>query len=189
MEFNIAKTSKKSQARLGFLKTSHGVVETPCLVPVATQAVIKTLTSEEVARTRSQILICNTYHLHLRQAEEVIQKSGGLHKFMNWNKPILTDSGGFQVFSLSGLRKINSDGVEFKSHLDGSSHFFSAEKVVQIQRIVGSDIMMVLDECLENPAEYEKVKESVKRTASWAKKSKTEFENTKPNYGFKQFIF
>lgn len=121
--------------------------------------------------------------------EDVISKANGLHKFMNWNKPILTDSGGFQIFSLSGLRKVSDEGVEFQSHIDGSSHFFTPERVINIQRVLGSDIMMVLDECLENPAEYKKVEESVKLTSEWARKSKHEFDRTKPKYGNIQFLF
>lgn len=189
MFFKVLSRDLKTKARVCEISTEHGVFQTPIFMPVGTQATVKAIEQRELDEIGTKIILSNTYHLYLRPGEEVVKQAGGLHKFMNWNKPILTDSGGFQVFSLSGLRKINSDGVEFKSHLDGSTHFFSPEKVVQIQRLIGSDIMMVLDECLENPAGYEKVKESVKLTASWAKKSKAEFENTKPNYGFSQFLF
>src|SRR5205085_2705600 len=149
----------------------------------------KAISQRELAEIGAKIILGNTYHLYLRPGEEVLQKAGGLHNFMNWNMPILTDSGGFQVFSLSGLRKMSTEGVEFKSHLDGSSHLFTPEKVVNIQRTIGSDIMMVLDECLENPVEYEIVKASIGLTTNWAKRSKSELENTKPNYDSKQFIF
>jgi queuine tRNA-ribosyltransferase len=189
MFFKVLSKDSKTRARVCEISTEHGVFQTPIFMPVGTQATVKAIEQRELEEIGTKIILSNTYHLYLRPGEDVLRQAGGLHKFMNWNKPILTDSGGFQVFSLSGLRKINSDGVEFKSHLDGSSHFFSPEKVVQIQRTIGSDIMMVLDECLENPTEYERVKESVKLTTSWAKKSKTEFENSKPDYGLKQYIF
>jgi len=189
MFFKVLSKDSKTKARVCEISTERGVFQTPIFMPVGTQATVKAIEQRELDEIGAKIILGNTYHLYLRPGEDVLKQAGGLHKFMNWNKPILTDSGGFQVFSLSGLRKINSDGVEFKSHLDGSTHFFSPEKVVQIQRSIGSDIMMVLDECLENPAEYEKVKESVKLTVSWAEKSKAEFELTKPIYGFKQFLF
>jgi queuine tRNA-ribosyltransferase len=143
----------------------------------------------ELDEIGAKIILGNTYHLYLRPGIEVLEQAGGLHKFMNWNKPVLTDSGGFQVFSLSALRKISGDGVEFKSHLDGTSHLFTPEKVLNIQRIIGSDIMMVLDECLENPVEHSKVKESINLTRDWAKRSKAEFDRTAEKYGHKQHLF
>jgi len=158
-------------------------------MPVGTQATVKAIEHRELNEIGTQIILGNAYHLYLRPGEEVLQKAGGLHKFMNWNKPILTDSGGFQVFSLSALRKVSEQGVEFRSHLDGSQHNFTPEKVIQLQRAIGSDMMMVLDECLENPAEFKKVEESVKLTTFWAKRSKAEFEKTKPYYGHNQFLF
>jgi len=158
-------------------------------MPVGTQATVKAIEQRELEEIGAKIILGNTYHLYLRPSTEVLNKAGGLHKFMNWNKPILTDSGGFQVFSLSALRKITDEGVEFKSHLDGSSHMFTPEKVVNIQRLIGSDIMMVLDECLENPAEYEKVKKSVQLTSDWAKRSREEFLKTEGLYGFRQNQF
>jgi queuine tRNA-ribosyltransferase len=158
-------------------------------MPVGTQATVKAIEQRELEEIGAKIILGNTYHLYLRPGTDVLHKAGGLHKFMNWNKPVLTDSGGFQVFSLSALRKISDEGAEFRSHLDGSSHMFTPEKVVQIQRIIGSDIMMVLDECLENPAEYSKVEASVKLTTNWAKRSREEFKRTSGLYGFEQSQF
>jgi queuine tRNA-ribosyltransferase len=189
MFFKVLSKDTKTNARVCEVTTSHGAFQTPIFMPVGTQATVKAIEQRELEEVGAEIILGNTYHLYLRPGEDVLKQAGGLHRFMNWSKPVLTDSGGFQVFSLSGLRKINSDGVEFKSHLDGSTHFFSPEKVVQIQRTIGSDIMMVLDECLENPAEYNVVKESVKLTTSWAKKSKEEFGKTQAEYGSRQFLF
>ncbi len=189
MFFKVLSKDSKTKARVCEISTEHGVFQTPIFMPVGTQATVKAIEQRELEEAGAEIILGNAYHLYLRPGEDVLREAGGLHKFMNWNKPVLTDSGGFQVFSLSGLRKVNSSGVEFKSHLDGSTHFFSPEKVIQIQRTIGSDIMMVLDECLENPSEYGKVKESVSLTTSWARKSKSEFRGSKPNYGFKQFLF
>jgi queuine tRNA-ribosyltransferase len=189
MFFKVLHRDSQTKARVCEVSTGHGTFQTPIFMPVGTQATVKAIEHRELDEIGVQVILGNTYHLYLRPGEEVLEKAGGLHKFMNWNKPILTDSGGFQVFSLSALRKVTDEGVEFKSHLDGSQHLFTPEKVVRLQRITGSDIMMVLDECLENPAEYRKVEESVKLTSSWAKRSKVEFENTKPYYGFNQFLF
>lgn len=189
MFFNVLSQSDGCKARVCEVHTDNGSFQTPIFMPVGTQATVKAIEQRELVEIGAKIILGNTYHLYLRPGEEVLQAAGGLHKFMNWDKPILTDSGGFQVFSLSALRKVNSGGVEFRSHLDGSSHYFTPEKVVNIQRIIGSDIMMVLDECLENPAEYNKVKESVKLTTSWAKQSRVEFENTNSLYAHKQFQF
>ena len=189
MFFKVLSKDTETNARVCEVTTSHGAFQTPIFMPVGTQATVKAIEQRELVEVGAEIILGNTYHLYLRPGEDVLKQAGGLHRFMNWSKPVLTDSGGFQVFSLSGLRKINSDGVEFKSHLDGSTHFFSPEKVVQIQRAIGSDIMMVLDECLENPAEYNIVKESVKLTTSWAKKSKEEFAKTQAEYGIRQFLF
>jgi len=209
MNFKILKKSKNSRARLGFLETEHGVVETPCLVPVATQAVIKTLDSKEVEATKSQILICNTFHLHLKPAlarrslvseggEKIIQKAGGLHNFMNWKKPLMTDSGGFQVFSLGfgkdfgvtkflgkGMEnkktigkygrpkslKITRDGVFFKSFINGDELFIGPKESIKIQEKLGADIIFAFDECTPPLADYEYVKRSLERTHDWANKS------------------
>lgn len=189
MFFKVLSNDSKTKARVCEVTTGHGSFQTPIFMPVGTQAAVKAIEHRELDEIGAGIILANTYHLYLRPGEEVIRHAGGLHKFMNWNKPVLTDSGGFQVFSLSGLRKVNQEGVEFKSHLDGSAHFFSPEKVIRIQRTIGSDIMMVLDECLENPSEYEKVKESVRLTTEWAKKSRDEFKNSESLYGYRQRLF
>ncbi|MCC6864917.1 MAG: tRNA guanosine(34) transglycosylase Tgt [Ignavibacteria bacterium] len=189
MFFKVLSQDSNCKARVSEITTSHGTFQTPVFMPVGTQATVKAIEQRELDDIGAQIILSNTYHLYLRPGVEVLNKAGGLHKFMNWNKPILTDSGGFQVFSLSALRKISADGVEFKSHLDGSYHFFSPEKVIQIQRIIGSDIMMVLDECLENPAAFEKAEDSVKLTTNWAKKSRNEFLNSEALYGNSQYQF
>ncbi len=182
-------SSKDKKARAGYFETNHGIVETPVFMPVGTQGTVKAVNQKQLEEIKTQIVLSNTYHLYLRPGTEVLEKAGGLHKFMNWQKPILTDSGGFQVFSLSDLRKLKQDGVEFKSHLDGSSHFFSPEKVVGIQRGIGSDIMMVLDECTPYPCEYNYALNSAKLTSNWAEMSKEAFEKSVPLYGHRQFMF
>ncbi len=187
LKFSV--TSKDKKARAGFFETDHGVVETPAFMPVGTQGTVKAVNQKYLEEIKTQIVLSNTYHLYLRPGTEVLENAGGLHRFMNWQKPILTDSGGFQVFSLSELRKVKPEGVEFRSHLDGSVHFFSPEKVVGIQGSIGSDIMMVLDECTPYPCEYEYALNSAKLTSSWAALSKEAFEKSFPLYGHKQFIF
>jgi len=193
VNFHISKKSKVSNARLGFIETSHGVIETPCLVPVATQAVVKTLTSQEVEQTKSQILISNTFHLHLKPGEKLVQKAGGLHSFMNWKKPLMTDSGGFQVFSLGFGRdhgvgkilktqnekeismhaqpqklKIMQDGVYFKSPIDGAELFLGPKESIKIQEKLGADIIFTFDECTAPLANHEYTKNSLKKTHTWA---------------------
>lgn len=158
-------------------------------MPVGTQGTVKAVEQRELIELGAQIILGNTYHLYLRPGMDVMQKMGGLHKFMNWQKPILTDSGGYQVFSLSDFRKITHDGVIFKSHLDGSSHFFTPQKVVEIQRAIGSDIMMVLDECPPFPCEEEYARESNKLTVKWAKECQTTLKNSEPLYGHHQSLF
>lgn len=177
--FKLLKKSSECAARLGEITTSRGVISTPIFMPVGTLATVKTLTPEELTHMKAEIILGNTYHLYLRPGTDVIEKAGGLHKFMNWDKPILTDSGGFQVFSLAKLRKIKDDGVEFSSHIDGSKHFFTPEKVIDIQNILGSDIMMPLDECVPYPAEHDYTKKSLKLTHKWASLSKEHFKNKK----------
>lgn len=189
MFFELIKSDKNSKARAGIIHTSHGDILTPIFMPVGTQGAIKAVEHRELEEIGTQIILGNTYHLYLRPGTEILEKFGGLHKFINWNKPILTDSGGFQIYSLSELRKIREDGVEFKSHIDGSLHFFSPEKVVDIQRSIGSDIMMVLDECVGYPAQYDYVKKSVELTTRWAKRAYEYFHSTSPIYDHKQFIF
>jgi len=180
---------KDNKARSGVFETDHGVVETPAFMPVGTQGTVKAVNQKYLEEIKTQIVLSNTYHLYLRPGTEVLEKAGGLHRFMNWNKPILTDSGGFQVFSLSELRKVKPEGVEFRSHLDGSTHFFTPEKVVGIQRSIGSDVMMVLDECTPYPCEYDYALNSANLTSSWAAISKEAFEKSFPLYDHKQFMF
>ncbi len=164
--------AENGHARAGCLKTAHGDVETPIFMPVGTRATVKAMTPEELRSLGAQIILGNTYHLHLRPGENVIEQLGGLHKFMNWRGPILTDSGGFQVFSLSDLRTISEEGVEFRSHLDGGKYFLSPEKSMQIQMALGSDIIMAFDECLPHPSPREKIIESMALTERWLKRSK-----------------
>ncbi len=177
IEFELLKECKQSGARLGLLKTPHGNIETPIFMPVGTQATVKTMTPEELKEINSQIILSNTYHLYLRPGHELIDRAGGLHKFMNWDRPILTDSGGFQVFSLGDLRKITEEGVEFRSHIDGSKHFISPEKAIEIQNALGSDIIMAFDECAPYPADHDYVKKSMERTTRWAKRCRDAHKN------------
>lgn len=171
-KFDLLKTDKKSKARLGILKTPHGDIETPVFMPVGTKATVKAMTVDELKDMKTQIILGNTYHLYLRPGQEIIRKAGGLHKFMNWDKPILTDSGGFQVFSLSDTRKITEEGVEFSSVIDGSRHFISPEKSIEIQNDLGSDICMAFDECVPYPADYDYTKKSMERTIRWLERCK-----------------
>ena len=168
VRFCVTHEDNSTAARTGLLYTPHGVVETPVFMAVGTQATVKTMTPEEVREAGGQMILCNTYHLYLRPGHEVIREAGGLHRFMNWNGPILTDSGGFQVFSLAPLRRITEEGVAFRSHIDGSLHFFSPEKAVEVQMALGSDIAMVFDECTPYPCDYNYAKEAVMRTERWA---------------------
>ena len=158
---------KQSGARIGKFTTPHGEIETPVFMPVGTRATVKSLSPEEVKEVGSSILLANTYHLYMRPGEELVEKAGGLHKFMNWDRPILTDSGGFQVFSLSGLRKVTEEGVAFRSHIDGSKHFISPEKSMQIQKALGSDIVMAFDECTAAGTDYKKSVAAMERTLRW----------------------
>lgn len=172
VRYELIKTCKQTGARLGRLHTPHGVIETPIFMPVGTQATVKAMTPEELKDIGSQIILSNTYHLYMRPGHDLIERAGGLHKFMNWDKPILTDSGGFQVFSLGPLRKIREEGVEFRSHLDGSKHFLSPEKATEIQNALGSDIIMAFDECAPYPADRQYVKNSLERTTRWLERCK-----------------
>lgn len=177
--FELKHICKQSGARRGVIYTPNGNIETPVFMPVGTQATIKGLRVEDLKNIGAEIILANTYHLHLRPGEDLIKEAGGLHKFMNWNKPILTDSGGFQVFSLKNNRKITEEGVEFRSHLDGSLKFISPEKAIQIQNDLGADIIMSFDECIPYPADYEYAKESTNRTTRWAKRGKDVHKNKK----------
>lgn len=172
VKYELIKTCKQTGARLGRLHTPHGVIETPIFMPVGTQATVKAMTPGELKEIGSQIILSNTYHLYMRPGHDLIERAGGLHKFMNWDKPILTDSGGFQVFSLGPLRKIKEEGVEFRSHLDGSKHFLSPEKATEIQNVLGSDIIMAFDECAPYPADRQYVKNSLERTTRWLERCK-----------------
>lgn len=190
MNFNLIKKDPHSKARAGIFHTDHGAVETPIFMPVGTQGTVKAVTQRILKdEIKAQIILANTYHMYLRPGTEILQNGGGLHKFMNWDLPILTDSGGFQVYSLSDLRKIKKDGVEFRSHLDGSKHYFTPEKVIQIERSIGSDIMMPLDECTPYPCDYEYAKKSKELTSAWALLNKEAFDKSDPLYGHKQFLF
>ena len=166
-EFELLHVCRQTGARRGRLHTPHGVIETPVYMPVGTQASVKTVSPEELKDLNAQIILSNTYHLHLRPGEQLVADAGGLHKFMNWDRPILTDSGGFQVFSLASLRKLTEEGVTFRSHLDGSRHFFSPEVSIGIQEKLGSDIMMQFDECSPYPCDYDRAQKAMKRTIRW----------------------
>lgn len=194
---------KNSEARTGVIHTDHGRIETPIFMPVGTQATVKTLDSDDIKKIGSQIILGNTYHLHLRPGEDLIAKQGGLHKFMNWDKPILTDSGGFQVFSLGlqklkktngnndqgSLVKITDEGVAFRSHIDGSMHVFTPEIAIDIQHKLGADIIMAFDECTPDEAKYEYTKEAMDRTHLWAKQSLEAHKKNTAYHGYKQFLF
>lgn len=170
VRYELIKECKQSGARLGRLHTPHGTIETPIFMPVGTQATVKTMSPEELKEMDAQIILSNTYHLFLRPGHEIVREAGGLHSFMNWDRPILTDSGGFQVFSLSGLRKITEEGVEFRSHLSGERLFLSPEKSMEIQNALGADIIMAFDECPPYPADKQYVADSTERTYRWLKR-------------------
>ncbi len=177
--FRFEVNKKENRARAATLISPHGEIKTPVFMPVGTQATVKALTGSQVEATGAQIILGNTYHLYLRPGHELIREAGGLHGFMNWHQPILTDSGGFQVFSLGDLRKLTEEGAEFQSHLDGSRHLFTPENVVQIEEALGSDIMMVLDECAPYPADAAYISHSMERTHRWALRAKRAQTNEK----------
>ncbi len=181
--------AQDGKARAGVIETDHGIIETPVFMPVGTQGAVKAIEQRELVELGTQIILGNTYHLFLRPGIDVIEQAGGLHRFINWQKPILTDSGGFQVFSLSDLREINDEGVVFRSHLDGAEHVFTPESVIQIERQLGSDIMMVLDECTPYPCEFDYAKNSNELTIKWAERSKNAAENQLPLYEHTQALF
>lgn len=170
--FELLHVCKQSGARLGRLHTPHGIIETPCYMPVGTQATVKAMTPRDVEETKASILLANTYHLYLRPGHRLIEEAGGLHKFMNWNKPILTDSGGFQVFSLAKINDIKEDGVVFRSHIDGSKHFFTPESVMEIEQSLGADIAMCFDECAPHTADHSYAAKAMDRTHRWAERCK-----------------
>lgn len=178
IRYELIKECAQTGARLGRLHTPHGIIDTPIFMPVGTQATVKAMTPEELKEMEAQIILSNTYHLYLRPGHDLVKEAGGLHKFMNWDRPILTDSGGFQVFSLGDLRKITEEGVTFQSHLDGSKHFLSPEKVMEIENALGADIIMAFDECAPYPADHDYVKKSLERTTRWAVRCKEAHTNT-----------
>ncbi len=179
LPFEIVASDKATRARLGKLSTCHGVIETPAFMPVGTAGTVKAITQEQLEELGVQVLLANTYHLYLRPGPEVIRDLGGLHRFMSWPHPILTDSGGFQVMSLKGLGRVTEDGVWFRSHLDGSSHFLSPERAVEIQLALGADIIMTLDECVEYPASPEKARRAMKLSRRWARRAKDFYEGAR----------
>ena len=190
MDFKLIKKDSDSKARLGEVTTAHGKIQTPIFMPVGTAATVKGMHQHEIEKdTQAQIILGNTYHLYLRPGLEVMEKAGGLHNFMGWNKPILTDSGGYQVYSLSGKRKIKEDGVKFQSHIDGSYHLFTPENVLDIQRTIGADIIMAFDECTPYPCDYNYAKKSMHMTHRWLKRCCDRFDTTEPKYGFDQTLF
>lgn len=189
MVFELLKVNKESKARAGSLKLGHGQVETPIFMPVGTQATVKTVSPLELHEIQAQIILANTYHLFLRPGDTLVKEAGGLHPFMGWNKPILTDSGGYQVFSLAELRKISDTGVRFQSHIDGSYHMFTPESVVDIQRNLGSDIVMPLDVCAPHPCGIEEAQKAHEYTKDWAARSLKRFQETEPYFGYEQAHF
>ncbi len=190
MNFKLLQTDLNSNARAGLIETAHGKVETPIFMPVGTVASVKAVHFHELKEDiRAQIILGNTYHLYLRPGLEILEQAGGLHRFMGWDRPILTDSGGFQVFSLSANRKLTEEGAYFSSHIDGSKHLFTPEKVVDIQRIIGSDIMMAFDECPPGDASYDYAKKSMELTHQWLKRGYKHFQETEGKYGYFQSFF
>ena len=190
MKFQLLKKDKKSKARLGKIQTCHGEIKTPIFMPVATAGTIKGVHQHDIDKdTLAQIILGNTYHLYLKPGLNVIKEAGGLHKFVGWNKPMLTDSGGYQVYSLSGSRKISEKGVQFQSHIDGCYHFFTPEYAIDIQRTIGADIIMAFDECTPYPCEYKYAKRSMHMTHRWLKRCLDRFNMTEDKYDHKQTFF
>ncbi len=190
MQFELKTTDKESQARAGIITTDHGKIETPIFMPVGTVGTVKGVHQTELKNEiNPDIILGNTYHLYLRPKTEILEKVGGLHKFMNWDRNILTDSGGYQVYSLSERRKINEEGVKFKSHIDGSYHTFTPENVMEIQRTIGADIIMAFDECTPYPCDYNYAKRSMHMTHRWLKRCITHLEKTPFKYGYSQAFF
>jgi queuine tRNA-ribosyltransferase len=188
--FEVQKKDKDTSARAGLLKTPHGDIPTPIFMPVGTAGTVKGILQRDLKdEIDAKIILGNTYHLYLRPGIDILKQAGGLHRFMSWDRPILTDSGGYQVFSLSGNRKLKEEGAVFKSHIDGSTHIFTPENVVDIQRIIGSDIMMVFDECAPFPCDYDYVRKSVLLTHLWLDRAIERFSSTDPVWGSEQFLF
>ncbi len=190
MQFDLIATDKNTKARAGTMSTAHGVIETPIFMPVGTAGSVKAVTQQQLEEAvKAQIILGNTYHLYLRPGLEVLEKAGGLHRFNGWNKPMLTDSGGYQVFSLAGNRRIKEEGVVFQSHIDGSRHLFTPETVVDIQRIIGADIVMAFDECTPYPSEYSYAQKSMELTHRWLDRCIGQFKKSAPRYGYEQTLF
>jgi len=190
MQFELQHTDTQSDARAGKITTDHGVIETPIFMPVGTVGAVKAVHMRELKEDiQAQIILGNTYHLYLRPGLEILEQAGGLHKFNGWDQPILTDSGGFQVFSLSGTRKLKEEGVTFRSHIDGSKHLFTPENVVDTQRTIGADIMMAFDECTPGTADYAYAKQSMERTHRWLQRGLKHFDETENKYGYSQTFF
>ncbi|MBL0023562.1 MAG: tRNA guanosine(34) transglycosylase Tgt [Saprospiraceae bacterium] len=189
MIFKIEYRDSGSKARAGIISTAHGEIKTPIFMPVGTQGTVKGVHQHELDEViHAQIILGNTYHLYLRPGTEILQKAGGLHNFMQWHKPILTDSGGYQVYSLKGMRKITEEGVKFQSHIDGSRHFFTPESVMDIQRQIGADIIMAFDECTHYPCEYKYARNSMLMTHRWLQRCIGRIGETEPNYGYRQIF-
>ncbi|MDN5200486.1 tRNA guanosine(34) transglycosylase Tgt [Fulvivirgaceae bacterium BMA10] len=190
MKFELKGSDKGSKARAGVLHTDHGIIETPIFMPVGTAGSVKAVHQRELRDDiAAQIILGNTYHLYLRPGLDIIQQAGGIHKFNGWEFPILTDSGGYQVYSLSGVRKIKEEGVTFQSHIDGSKHFFSPETAIDIQRTIGADIIMAFDECTPYPCDYTYAKNSMDMTHRWLERCCNRFDNTSSHYGYEQTLF
>ncbi len=190
MTFQLQQTDKESSARAGLIHTDHGEIQTPIFMPVGTLGSVKGVLQRDLKEeVKAQIILGNTYHLYLRPGTEVLERAGGLHKFNGWDRPMLTDSGGFQIFSLSGIRKLTEEGCTFRSHIDGSKHFFSPENVMDIERSIGADIMMALDECPPGTSDYNYAKKSLALTHRWLDRCIKRFNETEPKYGYQQSLF
>ncbi len=189
MNFSVVRQDDRTKARAGVLKTSHGRIKTPIFMPVGTQGSVKAVSPHELDSMGVEMILGNSYHLYLRPGTDLIERAGGLHEFSSWKNSILTDSGGYQIFSLAELRSVSNDGVRFQSHIDGSYHTFTPESVIDIQRSLGSDIMMVLDECIKYPSSYEEAVKANERTISWAERCRKRFNETSSPFGFDQSLF
>jgi queuine tRNA-ribosyltransferase len=190
MKFTLQATDAASQARAGYMETAHGVIETPIFMPVGTAATVKAVHQHELKKDiQAQIILGNTYHLYLRPGLQVLERAGGIHKFNGWDGPVLTDSGGYQVYSLTEVRKIKEEGVTFQSHIDGSKHLFTPENVMDTQRVIGADIIMAFDECTPYPCDYNYAKRSMHMTHRWLKRCCDRFDATTPLYGYDQTLF
>jgi queuine tRNA-ribosyltransferase len=190
MDFRLTHTDTSSNARVGVITTDHGEIATPVFMPVGTAGTVKAVHMRDVDEdVKARIILGNTYHLYLRPGLDILKEAGGLHKFNGWNKPILTDSGGYQVYSLAHRRKMKEEGVVFQSHIDGSKHMFSPERVMDIQRVIGADIMMAFDECTPYPCDYEYARKSMEMTHRWLDRCITRFNETENLYGYRQALF